>query len=231
MKAVILAAGEGRRLRPLTEKTPKPLLKVADKELLRHLVEKFPPNIDELVIVVGYLGDQIIKYCGENFLGRPVRYVWQKEQAGTYPALELCKPLLGNNERFGLFFPDDLLDKKSITNLLAHETAVVVKEVTNPKRFGIVELHPDESIKSIEEKPDQPKSNCALTNAYVLNTDIFKYPPPCGPTGEYYLSWSIGEMAKNRKVFAVKAGFWFPIATPEDLNLAQKLLTSEVNFS
>lgn len=224
MKAIILAAGEGVRLRPLTLNTPKPLLKVAGQELLGHLVEKFPSEIDELIIVVGYLGDKIVKHCGRNFSGRPVRYVWQKDRLGTYHALKLCEPLLEANERFGLFLPDDLLEKEAIESLFKHDLAVMAKEVPDPRRFGVVELNPDNSVRAIEEKPENPKTNLALTSGYVLNKNVLDYAPPRGRGGEYYLSWSIGKMAEDFKINVVRANFWFPIATPEDLKKAELLL-------
>ena len=77
MKAIVLAAGEGRRMRPLTENIPKPLLQIQDRPLIEHIVERLPEEVDELIIVVGYLGEMIKQYCSDNFLGRPITYVEQ----------------------------------------------------------------------------------------------------------------------------------------------------------
>lgn len=224
MKAIILVAGEGMRMRPLTLTTPKPLLKVGDKTLLEHLVSTLPPKISELIMVIGYLGEKIQDFCGDEFLGRPVSYVWQKDPMGTYHALKMCQPMLKPNERFGVFFSDDLMDKKTVEDCLSHELSLVGMEHPEPQRFGVITLNPDGSIKNIVEKPQNPESNFVAATGYVLNTKIFDYEPPQNPNGEYYLAAAIDRMAKEHKIMAVPANFWFPIATPEDLAKAEKLL-------
>ena len=77
MQCVIIAAGRGTRMRPLTDTTPKPLLKVCGKAVLDHIVEALPTQITELIIVTGYLGEQIREHCGEEFYVRPVTYLEQ----------------------------------------------------------------------------------------------------------------------------------------------------------
>src|SRR3989338_8468553 len=118
MQAVILAAGEGVRMRPLTLTTPKPLLEVAGKFLLRHIVEALPSEVDELVIVIGYLGDQIKNYCGTEFCGKKVSYVWQKEKTGTGKALFLCEPLVRG--RFFMLYADDILGAEGLRECLKY---------------------------------------------------------------------------------------------------------------
>ena len=79
MQCVILAAGKGTRLRPLTEKCPKPLVEVGGKTLLDHIVGALPSAVDELIIVTGYKGEMIREYCGKEFYGRKVTYIHQEE--------------------------------------------------------------------------------------------------------------------------------------------------------
>jgi NDP-sugar pyrophosphorylase family protein len=94
MQCVILAAGNGKRLRPLTEDKPKQLVQVHGKPLIDYIVEALPSSIDELIIVVGYKGDMIREYCGTTFHGKSVQYVEQPVAEGTAKALWLCKDLL-----------------------------------------------------------------------------------------------------------------------------------------
>src|SRR3989338_8673122 len=91
MQAVILAAWLGTRMGQLTKDTPKPLLKIADKTLLEHNLTALPDEIDEVVLVVGYLDDQIRNFVGKKFLGKKITYVHQEKLRGTGHALSMCK--------------------------------------------------------------------------------------------------------------------------------------------
>ena len=224
MKAVILAAGEGKRMHPLTLTTPKPLLEINGKSLIDRLVETFPDTIDELIIVVGYMGDLVKAHCGRKFHGRPVTYVTQPTAQGTYQALELAEPLLDHHP-FALFFADDLYDSATIADLIQYPLAAVTARAVNPERFGVVEVGTSGHIRSIVEKPEHPASNMVLTSAYTLTRDIFSYAPEQKPNGEYYLSEALAKMARLHPVKTVPATFWFPIATPDDLTDAEQIVS------
>ncbi|MFH0712550.1 MAG: nucleotidyltransferase family protein [Candidatus Jorgensenbacteria bacterium] len=223
MKAVILAAGEGVRMRPLTLKTPKPLLEVAGKPLLYHLVKNLPEKITELVIVHGYLGDQIIKHCGDEFLGRKVTYVHQPEKKGTYDALKLSREHLAD-EPFAVLYPDDIVDKETLEKLLEHDLAVIATRVKNPQRFGIVELNEDGSVRDIIEKPENPPSNLAMVSGFVLNPSIFDYSPGEAVKGELLLPVAVAAMAKEHKIHVVEAYSYVPVGVIEDLKKAEAIL-------
>ena len=224
MKAIILAAGEGTRMRPFTHNTPKPLIKLGGKPILEHLVLGLPEKITELIMVVGYLGEQIQNHCGEKFCGKQVAYVWQKEKRGTYHALDLCKKLLNPSESFAVFYADEFVDRETLESCLNHDLAAIVKTVDNPSRFGVVTLNEDGSIKDIVEKPEHPKSNLVLISGLVLDLSIFDYAPEPHSNGEYYLSTALAKMAKDYKVFSIQAQSWISVGTLEDLAMAEKLL-------
>src|SRR3989344_3109054 len=119
MKAVILCAGEGTRMRPLTFTTPKQLLKVGDKAVLEHIFHELPDQIDEVILVVKYLAGQIQDYFGEEFLGKKIHYVTQvSKDYGTWIGLNEAKHLLGK-EKFLVLLGDDILDKDSIEIIAA----------------------------------------------------------------------------------------------------------------
>lgn len=225
MKAIILAAGNGVRMRPLTYEIPKPLIKVKGQPLIYHLVSKLPKEVDEIIFVVGYLGDQIKNYCGNEFLGRKVSYVEQENRRGTYHAVSLCQPWIhaDRHKKFFVFYADDLLDSQTITELTKYERAVIVQNVPDPRRFGVLTVNEDGSIKELIEKPEKPISNLVLASGMLLDYKIFQYPPPTVVNNEFYLSTAVAEMAKYHKIMTVKARFWFPIGTPEDLEKAEKL--------
>lgn len=224
MQAVILAAGEGVRMRPLTLNVPKPLLRVNGKPLIEHLMETLPNEIDEIIMVVGYLGQQIIDYFGNEWKGKKISYVWQHKKEGTYKALELAKPLL-SGKLFLQLFADDLFDEKSIhTLVLGNVPSILVARHEKPEKFGVVEVDEKKLVKSIEEKPPHPKSDLVSCGPAVLPMKIFEYPPKPHENGEYYLSVSMSELAKHTPLRAVTAQTWIAIGYPDDIAVAEKAL-------
>ncbi len=224
MQCVILAAGKGTRLRPLTETTPKPLVKVAGKTLLDHIVGALPSAVDELIIVTGYLGEQIRDYCGEEFYGRKVTYVTQEEQNGTAKALWLCKDLIKG--RFLFMFADDIHGKNDLARAVSYSRSMLVCQVDNPEKFGIVVRRPDGTISQMIEKPKHAPSNCASTGAMVLDQNIFDYEPQENKTikGEFYLTEVIERYSKDFPIAVVEQSAWIPIASVEDIEKAEKIL-------
>ncbi|OHA18419.1 MAG: hypothetical protein A2664_00545 [Candidatus Taylorbacteria bacterium RIFCSPHIGHO2_01_FULL_46_22b] len=223
MKAVILAAGEGKRLRPLTDKIPKPLVHLAGKPLLEHLFEALPPEVDEVILVLGYRGEQIQAHFGEKFGRFKLSYIFQEKRDGTARALALCKDSLGG-ERFLSLYADDLNGAKDLEELLKHPLSVLVKEVEQPEKFGVVTLNKNGQVADIVEKPKVPPSNLVVTGPAVLDGRIFSYEPPQHENGEYYLAEAIGQLVKDHPVVAVPQSLWIPIGYPEDLAKAEEIL-------
>lgn len=230
MQCVILAAGKGTRLRPLTENCPKPLVEVAGKTLLDHIVSALPSSVDELIIVTGYLGEMIREYCGEEFYGRKVTYVNQEEQNGTAKALWLCKDLLKG--RFLFMFADDIHGRDDLARAVSYSRSMLVAQVQTPEKFGIVVRQPDGTLSSMIEKPDNAPSNCASTGAMVLDENIFKYEPEEASTikGEFYLTEVIERYAKDYPVAVVEQSTWLPIASVEDVERTNKLMASKLEI-
>jgi len=226
MKCIILAAGEGIRMRPLTIDTPKPMLPLLGKPLLEHIIEALPEEIDEIIMVVGYLHQKIQDHFHNNFRRFKIDYVIQKEKTGTYDALELCSNLLKDNERFLLLYADDIHGRGGLEKCTRSENlCLLVAESDNPKKFGVVEIDKEGIIKGVEEKPENPKSNLVSTGVLLLDKNIFKYPARKHPNGEHYLTDSIEQMIEDgHKFSAVKSELWLPIGYPEDLKRAEEIL-------
>ncbi|MBI2063383.1 MAG: NTP transferase domain-containing protein [Candidatus Yanofskybacteria bacterium] len=228
MRCIILAAGEGIRMRPLTLKTPKPMIKICGKPLLEHIIGILPSAVDELVLVVGYLQDQIKDYFKESFGRFKIVYIVQKEKLGTYNALKLCEGLLKTDERFFLLYADDLHGPRALEKCMGSKgPCLVIDENANPSKFGVVEISEDGSIKNIEEKPVHPKTNLVLTGAQLLTKEVLNFPARRHSNGEYFLTDSIDQMiTAGHKIYAVKTDFWLPMGYPEDIEGAEKLLSS-----
>lgn len=232
MKCVILAAGEGLRMRPLTIENPKPMLKVSGKPLLEHVLDALPEKVDELVLVVGYLRNKIRDYFGDQFGRFKISYVAQEEKLGTYHALKLCKPFLGNDEKFLVLYADDLHGKDGLEKCAdSPEIALLVSEAENPEKFGVVETSNDGRIIGIEEKPANPKTNLVSTGVLLLDKMVFDYEASRAPNGEYYLTDSLAQMLEaGQKIYAIKSSFWLPIGYPEDLKIAEKQFKKKIDF-
>lgn len=225
MKAVILVAGDGTRMRPLTLTKPKALLETAGKPLIYHIVSRLPKAVDEIVLVVGYLGRQIMDYCGNEFMGKKMKYVWQEKKLGTYHALKICEPLIEKDEKFFMLFGDDIHGKEGLEECLEYGAALLVQEVNNPERFGVVTLNEDKSVAEFIEKPENPPTSLASTGAMLLDAKVFEHEADMHSNGEYYLTTSIAKMIKTgHKIYAVKSSMWLPIGYPEDLKKAEEML-------
>lgn len=224
MKAILLAAGLGTRMRPLTNDKPKQLLEVLGRPLLDHIIGVLPPEVTELIMVVGYKQEMIRAYMGENFMGRKVTYVTQDNPTGTAHALALCQNLLLPGERFIFILADDIYDKEGVARALSHERTLLVSPTDHPERFGIVTTDAEGRITEFEEKPEHPKSNLAATGFFVLDTHVFDYPAEPHPkNGEYFLTSSVQKMLKDYPVYAERA-FWISIGYPDDLKKAEEML-------
>jgi UDP-N-acetylglucosamine diphosphorylase / glucose-1-phosphate thymidylyltransferase / UDP-N-acetylgalactosamine diphosphorylase / glucosamine-1-phosphate N-acetyltransferase / galactosamine-1-phosphate N-acetyltransferase len=226
MKAVIFAAGEGKRMRPLTETTPKPMLQVLGKPLLQYTFEALPDSVDEVVIVVGYKRDHIQNALGSKYLGKHVTYVVQERPGGTGAALMLARDALGTGQ-FLKFYGDDIYQKSDVERLFEHHYSILVSEVDNPSAFGVVELAPDRRIESFEEKPEHPKSNLVSAGVMLLDERIFEYADyalPNPKTGERYDVDMVMALAKDHAVYGVPTTRWLQIGYPEDLARAEFVL-------
>lgn len=224
MKAVIFAAGAGKRMLPLTLEKPKPLLEVLGKPLLQRTIELLPESVDEVVVVVGYKREQIIAHFGSEFEGKRMTYVVQETLGGTADALMLAKSHLQDAPFFS-FYADDIYDKDDVLKLLDHQYGVLVAEVVDPRAFGVIELAPDGRMISFEEKPEHPKSNLVSTGAFLLDGAIFNYTAEPHPTtGERYLTDMVMGLAKDTDFYGIVTKRWIPVGYPADLAKAEAVL-------
>jgi UDP-N-acetylglucosamine diphosphorylase/glucosamine-1-phosphate N-acetyltransferase len=174
-QAVILAAGEGQRLRPFTVNRPKTMITIADKPILQFVIESLAQNgIRDIVLVVGYRKEQVFDYIGSGEqLGVKITYVEQAQQLGTAHALSMVKDSVG--DEFLVLPGDNLIEADTIADFSSIKPdAVLVKRVENPERYGVVGTKGDE-IKEIVEKPREAGSNLVNTGIYALSRGVFEY--------------------------------------------------------
>jgi UDP-N-acetylglucosamine diphosphorylase / glucose-1-phosphate thymidylyltransferase / UDP-N-acetylgalactosamine diphosphorylase / glucosamine-1-phosphate N-acetyltransferase / galactosamine-1-phosphate N-acetyltransferase len=174
-QAVILAAGEGQRLRPFTLNRPKAMLTIADKPILQFVVESLvKAGIRDIICVVGYRKEQVYDYMGDGErFGAEITYVTQEAQLGTAHALAGVKDLVA--KEFLVLPGDNLIEAGTIADFIKLKApAMLVKRVTHPVRYGVVDTGGG-YLKCILEKPKETESNLVNTSIYAFSRDIFQY--------------------------------------------------------
>ncbi|MBI1998861.1 MAG: nucleotidyltransferase family protein [Parcubacteria group bacterium] len=224
MKAIILAAGEGTRMRPLTLEMPKPLLPINGRPILDHIFKALPGEITEAVVVVKYLGGQIKKYLGTTHRGKRVYYAEGSEK-GTAYSLKAAEKFLNKGERFLFLYGDELPYRENIQMCLAHPLSVLSFKSATPETGGVALVREDGTIAEIEEKPAKPKSNIVADGIMVLNKSVLGYKPIANRKGGFYLTSVLDQFVKDYPVYAaLSEKFIGDITTPEDLKRVEKFL-------
>lgn len=169
MKIVIPMAGYGTRLRPHTWSKPKPLVIVAGKPLLGHVLDMFSglPSIEEVVFVVGYLGEQVETYVARAYPHLKARYVVQEEMLGQSHAIWLARE--GLRGPMVMAFADTLIEADLASlDRRPDEALAWVKPVPDPRRFGVAELSADGHVRRLVEKPQEMSNNLAAVGFYYF---------------------------------------------------------------
>jgi len=202
------------------------MLKIIGRPILEHILSGLPSEIDEVILVVGYLKESITNHFGNQFGRLKITYIEQDQKIGTYKALELCKDKIKDGEKFLMLYADDLHGPEGLKECVTcGQYALLVYEAENPSRFGVVETDADSMVVGVEEKPENPKTNLVSTGVMVLDKNIFNFPARQHKNGEYYLTDSIEQMIEaGYKFKAIRSSSWIPIGYPEDLAKAEKIL-------
>lgn len=222
MQAVILAAGKGLRMRPLTETTPKALIDINGKPLLQHLFEALPEEVTEIIVVVGHLQDQIIKHFGKMWNGKPVQYVEQHPLDGTGSALHRTQELL--HDTFLVMNGDDLYDRGDLERLIAHPLGLLV--LATKDRIPTSALQDANGhLEGLETDPPKDEVKMRVCGAYVLDERFFKFPLSritVHGEVEYSLPHTLIAMTQDFPIRVEQATWWQPVGTPEELEAARR---------
>lgn len=223
MRAIIPVAGAGSRLRPHTYSLPKVLLNVAGKPIIGHILDKIVSDgITNATIVVGYLGDKIREYVAENY-DIHVDFVEQEERKGLAHSIYIARETFSDGPLL-IILGDTIFDVDLKPVLNGQQTAVGVKHVEDPRRFGIAEVH-DGFVRRLIEKPEHPTSNLALVGLYYITNP--KLLTQCleeliekdiRTKGEYQLTDGLELMIqKGEKMRTFMVDGWYDCGKPETL--------------
>lgn len=240
MKAVILAAGQGTRLRPVTLTMPKPLVPVANKSLIAYAIDVLKgAGLTEVAIVVNGLDSPIVNHLGDGkALGVNIEYIVQLEQLGLAHAVNLSRDFVGD-EPFAVFLGDNIFQDK-MTDLLRGfansdaEASIVLGEVPDPTRFGVADVQ-DGKIVRLMEKPPNPPSNLAVAGVYLFRNSIFDAISQIKPSwrGELEITDAIQELVKAERNVTpyILQGWWIDAGKPDAIILANQLVMEEMPYT
>lgn len=225
MQCLIMAAGKGMRMRPLTLSTPKPLLPVAGKPIVEWTLERLPPQIDEVVFVVGWLREQFIERYEGGAAGRRVKFVVQDDTSpqGTGGAVLAARDILTG--KFLALNGDDVYGAADLAHLAgADGLAIAAKPAAASGRFGILLRDSHGNLSGLLEAGEHPAGSLVNVGAYALDEKIFSVPPAVTPSGEYGLPHAVAVLARTQPVRVVEFDEWIPFGNPDDLQKGAGLL-------
>jgi mannose-1-phosphate guanylyltransferase len=222
MKAVILAGGEGTRLRPLTLTTPKPVVPIADRPFLRHQLDMLTQaGVSEVVFSLAYRPERIEAVFGDGrALGKHIRYVVEETPLGTGGAVKNAEPHLDD---VTIVFNGDVLTDVDLAGVVREHRAsgaaatLVLTPVPNPAAYGLVEFDGERRVTRFLEKPDPSQITTDTINAgiYVLQTSTLELMPPA-VNHSIERAFFPALLKRGDRVMAhVHRGYWIDIGTPE----------------
>ncbi len=234
MKAIIPVAGVGRRLRPHTHTQPKALMHVAGRPILGHILDELVAvGVDDVVLVVGHLREKVEEFVRTHYRLR-VHVVEQAEQLGNGHAIYVAREYLDGDGV--LIIMGDTIIKADLPRVLALDaSAIGIREVSDPRRFGVVEVS-DGRVRRLVEKPEVPTSNLAIVGVYLirnprlLGTCLERLVDEGRQVrGEYWLADALQMMVEaGEPMQTFRISGWYDCGTPEALLEANReLLTSE----
>lgn len=220
-QAIILAAGKGTRMGNITINTPKPLLTCQGKTLLQHKIEMLPEHIDNVIIVIGYLGNQIKEAIGTTCNFKKVHYAVQDELNGTAGALMAAKKF--SQERFLVLMGDDIYSKEDLHELSRLDRIVLAHKVTDVVRKGEFLVDSTGHITGISEQPHHIATGYINTGCYALDADYFSLPQITVPgTNELGIPHTLVNSYDTYPVKVQETSNWFQVTNQEDLDSVPK---------
>jgi glucose-1-phosphate thymidylyltransferase len=235
LKIIVPMAGVGARLRPQTLTKPKPLLPLAGRTLLDHFLDTFTSipltRQVEYVFIVGQMGEQIKSYVDSNYPQMPVQYVIQEELLGQSDAIYHAKEFLSGSAIIA--FPDTLINTDLTTlSTVTAEAMTWVKQVEDPRRFGVAEVNTSGYVSKLIEKPETVANNLALVGFYyfrdshkLLEAIEEQFNRDVRLRNEYYLADAVNILLeKGIKMRARTIEVWLDAGTPEALLSTNRFL-------
>lgn len=227
MQTLVLAAGEGTRMRPLTANLPKPMLPVADRPLCAHTADAaIEAGTDELIFVVGYEADVVREFFGDEYHGTPVKYAVQEAQLGTAHAVRAAREHLDGD--FAVLYGDDLYDAASVRALFESVPGISAYRADNPENYGVLDTDGDR-VTGVTEKPENPDTNLVSAGACVLPGEAREWlDVEKSERGEYELTDVLDRVFSKFEVSYTELERWMGVGRPWELLAANEWKLTEL---
>jgi UDP-N-acetylglucosamine diphosphorylase / glucose-1-phosphate thymidylyltransferase / UDP-N-acetylgalactosamine diphosphorylase / glucosamine-1-phosphate N-acetyltransferase / galactosamine-1-phosphate N-acetyltransferase len=230
MQCVVLAAGEGKRMRPLTASRPKVMLPVGNRPMMEHLVVAArDAGIKEFIFVVGYGEREIRRHFNDgSTLGISISYVTQRKQMGTADALNTARTLIKG--KFLLLNGDMLLKVADLKKMIGFDAPCVgIYSSDHPEDYGVV-VEEGGMITALEEKSPRPRSNQINAGIYLFDPDIFGLVDQVNVSsrGELELTDALSILIEGHRLHAYHLDYWMDVGYPWDLLAANEAMMNEM---
>ena len=231
MKAVVIAAGRGTRMRPLTDTRPKPMLPVGGRPLLAHVLDACAGVVDGAVVVTGYEGETVREHFGAAYDDLPIEYVRQRERLGTAHAIARAREAVDDDFlalNGDVLVPPDLVERLAA----AASPAMAVKPVDDPSAYGVVDVE-DGYVTDIVEKPATPPSSLANLGCYKFPESVFSAIADLeqSPRGEFEITDALAALIDAGRPPAVVEhdGPWLDVGRPWELLAANEAVLADLD--
>jgi len=226
MRAVVFAAGEGKRIRPLSIQRPKPLLPIAGEPLIEQIIKNLVyVGIRKIGVVVGY-GEEQVRKALEGKTEAEITFIEQKTQRGTADALAACRRFLNGEEHFLVVYGDITITKEALKKIIDYygsnelDGAILTVKLSHGERFGVVEKTDNGLLREIHEKKEHSRG-LVNSGVYILPNETLEVVEklPLSPRGEYELTDALNILARHgRKIGVLEddGEWWFDIGRPAD---------------
>jgi mannose-1-phosphate guanylyltransferase len=221
VQALILAGGEGTRLRPLTSTVPKPVVPLVDRPFIVYMIEWLRGHgVDDVILACGFMADGVRSVLGDgSALDVRLRYIEEPSPLGTGGALKFAEELL--DERFFMLNGDVLTDMDLTAELRQHEESgaratLALIAVDDPSAYGLVRLDDNLAVREFVEKPSPDEAGTCLINAgaYILQRDVLDGMAPAGT--KISIEREVFPTLVGNGLYGYEAsGYWMDIGTPE----------------
>lgn len=238
LKALVLAGGTGTRLRPLTYTMPKQLVPIANKPIINYVINDIKnAGIKEIIIIISpETGDQIKNEISKTDWGLDFKFVVQDEPLGLAHTVLIAKDFL-KDDPFVMYLGDNLLNGgiKKLIDIFREgysDSVIMLKEVDNPKMFGVAEIDVDGRLLSLVEKPINPKSNLVLVGIYIFSKSIHDAIANIKPSarGELEITDAIQLLMESGKCVksVILKDWWLDTGKKDDLLEANRVVLDEL---